>query len=50
MEPLIRMVGIKKIFYTEDVETHALSGVHLDINKGEYVSIAGLQARASPPC
>jgi len=35
------MVGIKKIFYTEDVETHALSGVHLDINKGEYVSIAG---------
>jgi putative ABC transport system ATP-binding protein len=41
MEPLIRMVGIKKIFYTEDVETHALSGVHLDINKGEYVSIAG---------
>jgi putative ABC transport system ATP-binding protein len=41
MEPLIRMVGIKKIFFTEDVETHALSGVHLDINKGEYVSIAG---------
>src|ERR671927_1319659 len=41
MEPLIRMVGIKKIFYTEDVETHALDGVHLDINKGEYVSIAG---------
>jgi putative ABC transport system ATP-binding protein len=35
------MVGIKKIFFTEDVETHALSGVHLDINKGEYVSIAG---------
>src|SRR3954469_16645478 len=41
MEPLIRMIDIKKIFYTEDVETHALSGVHLDINKGEYVSIAG---------
>ena len=41
MEPLIRMVGIKKIFYTEDVETHALSGVHLDIHKGEYLSIAG---------
>ncbi|HZP62384.1 MAG TPA: ABC transporter ATP-binding protein [Terriglobales bacterium] len=41
MHPLIRMVGIKKIFYTEDVETHALDGVHLDINKGEYVSIAG---------
>src|SRR5881275_2118381 len=41
MEPLIRMMGIKKIFFTEDVETHALSGVHLDIQKGEYVSIAG---------
>jgi putative ABC transport system ATP-binding protein len=41
MEPLIRMVGIKKIFYTEDVETHALAGVHLEIAKGEYVSIAG---------
>jgi putative ABC transport system ATP-binding protein len=41
MEPLIRMMGIKKIFFTEDVETHALSGVHLDIHKGEYVSIAG---------
>src|SRR5512146_634711 len=41
MEPLIRMAGIKKIFYTEDVETHALSGVHIDINNGEYVSIAG---------
>jgi putative ABC transport system ATP-binding protein len=41
MEPLIRMIGIKKIFYTEDVETHALAGVHLDINQGEYVSIAG---------
>lgn len=41
MEPLIRMVDIKKVFHTEDVETHALSGVHLDINKGEYVSIAG---------
>src|SRR5512147_647891 len=41
MEPLIRMTGIKKIFYTEDVETHALSGVHLEIGKGEYVSIAG---------
>jgi putative ABC transport system ATP-binding protein len=35
------MAGIKKIFYTEDVETHALSGVHLEIKKGEYVSIAG---------
>src|SRR5947209_6731680 len=41
MDALIQMVDIKKIFHTEDVETHALSGVHLCINKGEYVSIAG---------
>ena len=38
---LIRLQGIKKIFYTEEVETHALSDVHLQIRKGEYVSIAG---------
>ena len=38
---LIRMNGITKIFLTEEVETHALSGVHLGVRKGEYVSIAG---------
>jgi len=38
---LIQLRGIKKIFYTEEVETHALSDVHLQIRKGEYVSIAG---------
>jgi putative ABC transport system ATP-binding protein len=38
---LIQLQGIKKIFYTEEVETHALSDVHLQIRKGEYVSIAG---------
>lgn len=38
---LIRLEGVTKIFYTEEVETHALSGVHLEICKGEYVSIAG---------
>jgi putative ABC transport system ATP-binding protein len=32
---------IKKVFYTEEVETHALSDVHLEIRKGDYVSIAG---------
>lgn len=41
MEALIQMTNIKKIFHTEDVETHALSGIHLTISKGEYVSIAG---------
>jgi putative ABC transport system ATP-binding protein len=38
---LIQMEGITKVFYTDEVETHALSGIHLDIRKGEYVSIAG---------
>jgi putative ABC transport system ATP-binding protein len=41
MESLIRMVNVKKVFHTEDVETHALSGVHMTIDQGEYVSIAG---------
>src|SRR6187431_2262371 len=40
-EPLIRLDGIKKVFFTDEVETHALSGIHLQINRGEYVSIAG---------
>jgi putative ABC transport system ATP-binding protein len=39
--PLIHLSNVKKVFYTDEVETHALSGVNLDINKGEYVSIAG---------
>jgi putative ABC transport system ATP-binding protein len=38
---LIRLQGITKVFYTDDVETHALADVHLDIAEGEYVSIAG---------
>jgi len=41
MDTLIKLEGITKVFYTDEVETHALSGVHLEINKGEYVSIAG---------
>ncbi len=39
--PLIQLHGIRKIFYTEEVETHALSDVDLQIRRGEYVSIAG---------
>jgi putative ABC transport system ATP-binding protein len=35
------MDSVTKVFYTDEVETHALSGVHLEINQGEYVSIAG---------
>ena len=40
-EPLIQLKGVTKVFYTDEVETHALSGVHLEINRGEYVSIEG---------
>lgn len=40
-EPLIKLEGVTKVFYTDEVETHALSGIHLEIRRGEYVSIAG---------
>ncbi len=40
-DPLIHLADVKKVFYTDEVETHALSGIHLDIKQGEYVSIAG---------
>jgi putative ABC transport system ATP-binding protein len=40
-EVLVRMDGVSKIFQTDEVETHALSGVHLEIRLGEFVSIAG---------
>src|SRR5512138_2908077 len=39
--PLIRLEGVTKVFLTDEVATHALSGVHMEIKKGEYVSIAG---------
>src|SRR5450755_493734 len=38
---LIKMEGVKKVFYTDEVETHALSEIHLEILKGQYISIAG---------
>jgi putative ABC transport system ATP-binding protein len=40
-ERLITLEGVKKVFQTDDMETHALADVHLTINKGEYVSIEG---------
>ncbi|MCP3958095.1 MAG: ABC transporter ATP-binding protein [bacterium] len=40
-DSLIHLDGVKKVFYTEDVETHALAGIHLDLLPGEYVAIAG---------
>ncbi len=41
MESLIRMEGITKVFYTDEVETHALADVHLEIRPGEYIAISG---------
>ena len=38
---LIKLDDLKKVFFTDEVETHALSGVHFTINKGDYLSIAG---------
>lgn len=38
---LIKLDGVTKVFLTDEVETHALGGIHLDVKKGEYVAIAG---------
>ena len=38
---VIRLQEVTKVFNTDEMETHALAGIHLEINKGEYVSIAG---------
>ncbi|HKP14456.1 MAG TPA: ABC transporter ATP-binding protein [Gemmatimonadaceae bacterium] len=40
-DALISMRGIKKVFVTDEVETHALVEVHLDVQEGEYVAISG---------
>jgi putative ABC transport system ATP-binding protein len=39
--PLITLNGVSKVFYTDEVETHALDQITIDIRPGEYVSIAG---------
>ena len=36
-QPLIKLEGVKKVFYTDEVETHALDNINLEIAKGEYV-------------
>ena len=38
---LIDLSGVTKVFLTDEVETHALAGIHLKIEKGEFVAIAG---------
>jgi len=40
-DALIRLDDLTKVFYTDEVETHALSGIHLEIQRGEYVAISG---------
>jgi putative ABC transport system ATP-binding protein len=39
--PLLKLEGVSKVFMTDEVETHALAGVHLEIEAGQYISIAG---------
>src|ERR1041385_4519007 len=38
---LLRLEGVTKVFMTDEVETHALAGIHLEVNSGEFLSIAG---------
>ena len=40
-ETIIEIEQLTKIFYTDEIETHALSGVHLNIARGEYVAMSG---------
>ncbi len=40
-QSIIRLEGVKKVFYTDEIETHALSDIQLDIRKGEYLAVAG---------
>src|SRR5450432_4279990 len=40
-QPLIQIEGLTKVFYTDEIETHALSGIHLNIARGEYVAMSG---------
>jgi len=41
MDAIIHLESVKKVFVTDEVETHALAGIELDVKRGEYVSISG---------
>ena len=41
MSQIISIQAMTKVFYTDEIETHALSGVHLEIARGEYVAMSG---------
>ena len=47
--PLIEIENLTKVFYTDEVETHALSGVHLTVRKGEYVAMSGPSGCSTRP-
>ena len=40
-QALIQIEALTKVFYTDEIETHALSGVHLAIMRGDYVAMSG---------
>ena len=44
-QTLIHLDGVTKVFFTDEVETHALAGIHLEIKSGEYIAIAGPSLR-----
>ena len=40
-QALIELNNVKKVFYAEEIETHALANIHLKIERGQYVAISG---------
>ena len=40
-QSLLKLESVNKVFLTDEVETHALANIHLEIENGEFVSIAG---------
>jgi putative ABC transport system ATP-binding protein len=40
-QSLIQLDSVTKVFLTDEIETHALAGIHLEIEKGEYIAISG---------
>ena len=41
MPPVIQLKGVTKVFVTDEVETHALAKIDVEIGRGEYVAISG---------
>jgi len=46
-DSVIHLDGVKKVFLTDEVETHALAGIDLEIKRGQYISISGPSGCAS---